>query len=177
MFSSSLTFWGARDVLIIHPSFTHVFFFFLPHASQPSWVFILHVFNFSSIVHVWSIIWLSPKHCGLFWLFSIPFFSCTLCIHPSCRTVFCNGLFACCYHSQLRRGSLVSFVLLNERAMEITWFYEGEWVAMVSPVLLCNGLLCHRVSGSLFCYVDIVICCVCIFFLGLDWFGVELGPN
>ena len=36
MFSSSLMFWGAGDVLIIHPSFTNVFFFFLPHAAEPS---------------------------------------------------------------------------------------------------------------------------------------------
>ena len=46
-----------------------------------------------------------------------------------------------------------------------------------SSVLLCNGLLCHRVSGSLFCCVDIVVFYVCIFFLGLNWFEVELDLN
>ena len=46
--------------------------------------------------------------------------------------------------------------------------------SMVSSGWLCNGLLYHEVSGSLFCCVDIVVCCVCIFFLGMNWFGVEL---
>ena len=58
--------------------------------------------------------------------------------------------------------------------MEITRFYEKAWSFVVSSVLLCNGLLYHRVSGSLFCCVDIVVCCVCIFFIGLNWFGVEI---
>ena len=34
-----------------------------------------------------------------------------------------------------------------------------------SSVLLSNGILCHRVSGSLFYCVGIVVCCVCIFSL------------
>ena len=52
------------------------------------------------------------------------------------------------------------------------------WVVRLllrSSVLLCNGLLCHIVSGSMFCCVDIVVCCVCIFFpwFELVWSGIE----
>ena len=41
--------------------------------------------------------------------------------------------------------------------------------SMVSLVLLCNGLLCHRVGGILFCCVDIMVCCVVHPCLGLNY--------
>ena len=50
----------------------------------------------------------------------------------------------------------------------INHVYEKVCSFVVSLVLLCNGILCHRVSGILFFCVDIVVCCVCIFFLGLN---------
>ena len=60
--------------------------------------------------------------------------------------------------------------------MEITQFYEKEWSSVVSLVLLCNDLLCHGGSGSMFCCVDIVVCCVVHPGLGLNYIqdlGVE----
>ena len=45
MFSSSPTFWEvARHFFIIHPSFT-----WSSQEAEPSWIFILHVFSFSSL--------------------------------------------------------------------------------------------------------------------------------
>ena len=64
-FSSSHTFWGASDVLIIHYSFTHDFFL-LPHTAEPSKIFYASCFHCFLIMHAQSIIWLSPKCCGPF---------------------------------------------------------------------------------------------------------------
>ena len=61
--------------------------------------------------------------------------------------------------------------------MEIAQFDEKEWSSVVSSVLFCNGLIYHRVSGSMFCCVDIVVAVCAYFCLGLNWFGVELGLN
>ena len=163
------SFWSS---IFIHPRI----FLLLPHVAVPSGVFILHFFSFFLIVHAQSIIWISPKRCGPFLSFSIPFYLCTLCVCLACRTMFCFGLFACCYHPQLHKG-LGSPLFGEWMSSGDHSIYEKEWLSVVSSVLLCNGLLYHRVSGSLFCCVDIVVCCVCIFFLVLNWFGVEIGSE
>ena len=59
----------------------------------------------------------------------------------------------------------------------INHVYEKVCSFVVSLVLLCNGILCHRVSGSMFCCVNIVVFYVSIFFPWYEVVGVELNLN
>ena len=155
MFSSSLMFWGAGDVLIIHPSHFSVFFL---------------------VVHAQSIIWLSSKHCGPFWSFFIPFCSCILCIHPACRTMFCSRLITCYYHPQPHKG--LGSPLFAE------WMSSGDHLILWERVVIC-GFLSVVVQWSPLSQSEwnpILLCWHCDllfvhFFLVLNWFGVELGLN
>ena len=101
---------------------------------------ILHVFSFFLIVHAQSIIWISLKHCGPFWSFSIPFYLCTLCVCLACRTMFCFGLFACCYHPPSHKG--LGSPLFGE------WMSSGDHSILWERVVIC-GFLIFVVKWSL----------------------------
>ena len=89
------------------PSCIHVFIF--PHVLESGGTFfIIHPSRFQFFPHgacpvhqlaltetLWSILI----------ILYIPFYSCVLCIRPTCRTMFCSGLIACCYHPQPCKGS------------------------------------------------------------------------
>ena len=132
----------------------------------------IHVFSFSS--------WCMPSpssgshrniviHCNYSLFHSVHAHCSFTVLAELCFVWGCWPIVTILSHAKVR-GLLY---LLNKWAVEITWFYEKEWSSVVSSVFLCNGLLCHRVSESMFCCVDIVVCFVCIFFLGLNWFRVE----
>ena len=144
--------------LIIHPSFT-----WSSQAVEPSWVFILHILSFSigfmpspSSGSHWNIL-VHSNH-SLFHSVHVRYMFVLLV--ELCFVLGWSPVVTILSRTKVQ-GLLC---LLNEWVVEIIRFYEKEWSSVVSSVLLCNGLLCHRVSGSLFCCVDIVIWCVSISF-------------
>ena len=145
-FSSSITFWG--ETRRIWSSILHVFRFSASCMPSPS-----SGSHRNIVVHSDHSLFHSIHACCVF----------VLLIEP-CFVLVCSPVVTILSHTKVW-GLLC---LLNEWVVEITQFYEKEWSFFVSSVLLCSGILCHRVSGSLFCCVDSVVCYVCIFLLGLN---------
>ena len=70
------------------------------------------------------------------------------------------------FHSMHVRCAFTSFYR--------TVFVLGCFLLFPPSMLLCIGILCHRGSGSLFCFVNIGVCCVCAFFPWSEmvWSGI-----
>ena len=153
----------------------HVFIF--PHVLESSgmfWSSILHVFNFFSSICMPSPPFASHRNVVVHYSDHSLFHY----VHARCAFILlaepCFVLGWSPVVTILSRAKVWGILcLLNEWAVEITRFYEKEWSFMVSLVLLCNGLLCHRVEWNpfLLCW-NCGLLCVHIFpWSELVWSG------
>ena len=127
---------------------THPSFMWSSQETEPSWVFILHVFRFSAscmpspsssshrniVVHSNHSLFHSVHVCCVFIMLA------ELCFILGCSPVV----------TILSRAKVRGLLFVERMSSDSTRFYEKEWSSMVSSVLLRNGLLYDRVSGSLF---------------------------